>query len=339
MNFQELEKFRLNLINKKRSVTTEETTKIALILPFFRCLGYDVENPDEVKAEYACDVGVKTSEKVDLAILIDGEVKMLVECKSAKTKLNSNHLNQLLRYYSVSDCKIGVLTNGVEYRFFTDSVNAGRMDLEPFLIVDIINDNLSILELFSREKFSDEKISGFVDELKYRTAIREKLLSEFAYPSDEFVALIANGVDSGKLTKDKRRKFKRLIGKELDAILSNVVVDYREKDNPVITTPEEIEGFYIVKSILSEIIDADRVAIRDRQSYCAILLDDNQNYTICRLYFNDLDNLAIALFDSMQRNKHGGRVYEKVAISNVSEIYGFREKLLKTVEAYLKKKK
>ena len=207
-------------------------------------MGYDTENPDEVKAEYACDVGVKTSEKVDLAILIDGKVKMLVECKSAKTKLNSNHLNQLLRYYSVSDCRIGVLTNGIEYRFFTDSIKPGRMDEKPFLIVDIINDDLAILEIFSRERFSDEKLSGFVDELKYRTAIREKLLSEF-------VTLIAKGVDSGKLTKDKCRKFKRLIGKELDAILSNVVVDYREKDNPFITTPEEIEGFYIVKSILS----------------------------------------------------------------------------------------
>jgi len=58
MNFQELEKFRKNLVNKKRSITTEETTKIALILPFFRILGYDIENPDEVKGEYSCDVGV-----------------------------------------------------------------------------------------------------------------------------------------------------------------------------------------------------------------------------------------------------------------------------------------
>ena len=63
MNFQELEKFRNNLINKKKSITTEETTKISLILPLFRILGYDTENPDEVKAEYACDVGVKTSKK------------------------------------------------------------------------------------------------------------------------------------------------------------------------------------------------------------------------------------------------------------------------------------
>ena len=212
------------------------------------------------------------------------------------------------------------------------------MDEKPFLIVDIINDDLAILEIFSRERFSDEKISGFVDELKYRTAIREKLLSEFPYPSDEFVTLIAKRVDSGRLTKDKRRKFKRLIGKELDAILSNVVVDYREKDNLVITTPEEIEGFYIVKSILSEIINADRIAIRDRQSYCAILLDDNHNYPICRLYFNDLDNLAVAFFDSMQKAKNGSRIGEKIAISKVSGIYDYREKLLKTVMVYLKEK-
>lgn len=213
------------------------------------------------------------------------------------------------------------------------------MDMEPFLVVDVINDDLSILEIFSREKFNSEKISGFVDELKYQTAIREKLLSEFSYPSDEFVTLIAKGVDSSRLTKDKRKKLKRLIGKELDAILSNVVVDYREKDNPVITTPEEIEGFYIVKSILSEIIDADRIVIRDRQSYCAILLDDNQNYTICRLYFNDLDNLAVAFFDSMQKTKKSGRIEEKIAISKVSEIYDYKDKLLKTVRVYLKEKK
>ena len=200
-------------------------------MPLFCLLGYDTENPDEVKAEYACDVGVKTSEKVDLAILMGGEVKMLVECKSAKTKLNSNHLNQLLRYYSVSDCRIGVLTNDVEYRFFTDSEKAGRMDEKPILIVDIINDDLTILEIFSREKFNGEKISALVDELKYRAAVREKLRSEFSYISDEFVTLIAKKVDSSRFTKDKCRKFKKLIVKELDAILSNVVVDYREKDN------------------------------------------------------------------------------------------------------------
>lgn len=307
-------------------------------MPFFRCLGYDIENPDEVKDEYACDVGVKTSEKVDLAILIDDEVQMIVECKSVKTKLNSNHLNQLLRYYSVSDCKIAVLTNGVEYWFFTDSIKAGRMDSSPFLIVDIVNDDLSILELFRRDNFNLEKIGALVDELKYRTAICEKLLSEFSAPSDEFVSLIAKKVNFGRLTSDKHKMFKKLMSRELEVILANVIVDYRERDNPVITTPEEIEGFYIVRSILSEIIDSEMVAIRDRQSYCAILLDDNQNYTICRLYFNDLNNLTVAFFDSFEKTSSGSRVEEKIAISKVSEIYEFREKLLKTVRVYLKEK-
>ena len=133
--------------------------------------------------------------------------------------------------------------------------------------------------------------------------------------------------------------FKKLITEELETILANVVLDYNDRQNPIITTPEEIEGFYIVRSILSEIIDSERVAIRDRQSYCAILLDDNQNYTICRLYFNDLDNLTIALFDSMEKNSTGSRVEEKVAINKISEIYGFGDKLLKTVRIYLKEKK
>lgn len=213
------------------------------------------------------------------------------------------------------------------------------MDSEAFLKLNIINDDLSILEIFSREKFSDEKIENLVGELKYKTLIREKLLSEFSYPSQDFVTLIAKEVSSERITAKKRNIFKKLITEELETILANVVLDYRDRQNPIITTPEEIEGFYIVRSILSEIIDSERVAIRDRQSYCAILLDDNQNYTICRLYFNDLDNLAIALFDSMEKNSTGSRVEENVAINKISEIYDFRDKLLKTVKVYLKEKK
>ena len=95
----------------------------------------------------------------------------------------------------------------------------------------------------------------------------------------------------------------------------------------------------ILRPLLSEIIDSERVAIRDRQSYCAIMLDDNQNYMICRLYFNDLDNLSVAFFDSFEKTSNGSRVEEKIAISRVSEIYEFRGKLLKTVRGYLKDKK
>ena len=47
-----------------------------------------------------------------------------------------------------------------------------------------------------------------------------------------------------------------------------------------------VEAHYIVKSILRESIDVSRVVMRDRMSYCSIILDDNQFKGICRLLFN-----------------------------------------------------
>ena len=170
----ELRDFSKNLPLKKRGITTEETTKIALILPFIRILGYDVENPQELKAEYSADVGVKKSEKIDLAVCIENEVKMLVECKAANIKLTSNHRDQLYRYFSVSDVKIAVLTNGSVYQFFTDYENPGRMDENPFLEINLRNltdSKTDSLKLFTKDNFSFEKIQEHVEELKYRQAI------------------------------------------------------------------------------------------------------------------------------------------------------------------------
>ena len=42
-------------------------------MPFFQLLGYDVFNPLEFVPEYTADVGIKKGEKVDYAILNDGE--------------------------------------------------------------------------------------------------------------------------------------------------------------------------------------------------------------------------------------------------------------------------
>lgn len=337
MTFEdELQEFSKNISTKKKGITTEETTKLALILPFLKILGYDVENPYELKAEYAADVGVKKNEKIDLAILIENKVQMLIECKSANTKLSYNHLEQLFRYFTVSDVKIAILTNGVLYKFFTDSKNPGKMDEEPFLEVDLRNltdKKIESLKLFTKQSFSLEKIMEHVEELKYRYAIHETLLEEIAYPSDELIKVIAKKVYSGVLNKPKQKYFHKLIKEELKDVFEN---NYELESSEIVTSEEEIGGFCIVKAILSEIIDPDRIAMRDRKTYCAILFDDNQNYTICRLYFNDLDNLAIAFFDSMARDKKGSRIEEKIAINKVNDIYNYKEKLLDTVQTYKK---
>ena len=51
------------------SISTEEATKQAFVVPFIMALGYDVFNPLEVVPEYTADVGTKKGEKVDYAIL------------------------------------------------------------------------------------------------------------------------------------------------------------------------------------------------------------------------------------------------------------------------------
>ena len=332
----EIVDFAKSLVLKKKGITTEETSKMALILPFLRFLGYDIENPQELKAEYSSDVGVKKSEKIDLAVFIENEIKMLIECKPANIKLTSNHQDQLYRYFSVSDVKIGVLTNGIVYQFFTDYDNPGRMDENPFLEIDLrtLNDSkIESLKLFTKDNFSLEKIQEHVEELKYRQLIHKTLIEEITNPSDELIHVIAKKVYPGILREQRKKYFEKIIKEELKDVSDN---DYELDSSDIITIDEEMEAFYIVRAVVSEIIDSERVSIRDRKSYCGILMDDNHHYPICRMYFNDMDNLVVAFFDSMQKDKKGGRIEEKIPINNAVDIYKYKEKLLETVKSYEK---
>ena len=120
----------------KDSLPTEEATKNALIMPFINALGYDVFNPNEVLPEMTCDIGTKKGEKIDYAILENGEPIILIECKHWKQNL-SLHDNQLLRYFNVSKAKFGVLTNGIIYKFYSDLEEPNKMDEKPFLEIDM----------------------------------------------------------------------------------------------------------------------------------------------------------------------------------------------------------
>ena len=71
------------------------TWHFSLIIPFIQCLGYDVCNPVEVIPEYIADIGIKKGEKIDYAIMKDGHVTILIECKHWAQNLDL-HDGQLL---------------------------------------------------------------------------------------------------------------------------------------------------------------------------------------------------------------------------------------------------
>ncbi len=141
------------VIKLKDQVHTEEATKNAFIMPFIRELGYDVFNPSEVTPELVADIGMKQGEKIDYAIMRNGQPIILIECKCHNAQLNVNNASQLFRYFHTTKAKFSILTNGIEYRFYTDLVEPNKMDEKPFFTFDIteIKDNqIEELKNFTR---------------------------------------------------------------------------------------------------------------------------------------------------------------------------------------------
>ncbi|MDR0913075.1 MAG: type I restriction enzyme HsdR N-terminal domain-containing protein [Methanobrevibacter sp.] len=352
MTFEDkIKEFIKDVPKKLEHIDSEETTKIALIFPLIRLMGYDTTDPREVKAEFTADIGNKKGEKIDIAIMNNNSAEILIECKTATQNLDLQHISQLYRYYNITHAKIGILTNGITYYFFTDSKDKGKMDEKPFLEIDLTNLNnkeIQELEKFTKEKYDIDTILNRVNILKYETDIKKVINNEITNPSDDLVKVIAKPVFDGLLTEKNRdmfRKiiqntFKELINDKVDKILTTAIQNpekeiIEEIATPeVVTTEEELQGFNIIQAILSEITDVNRVTLKDRKTYCGILLDDNKNYTICRLKFNNPKNLSISLFDKFETTKNGKKIGDNIKLNNVSDIFEYKDRIKNTVKHY-----
>ena len=137
----------------------EAKTKQFLILPLIRALGYDDANPAEVVPEYTADFGTRTGWKADYALMSGERPLIVMECKQLSNRLSTDEINQLGRYFSFvpfAGAKIGILTNGVIYKFFTDETEPNKMDEEPFWQVNLesLTDNdLTQFKNFTKDDF------------------------------------------------------------------------------------------------------------------------------------------------------------------------------------------
>lgn len=127
------------------TMATEEAVKTAVVLPFLRSLGYDVFDPSEVVPEFTADAVGKKGEKVDYAIKIDNEIRILIECKPIAVALERKHLDQLYRYFSVTNAKFAILTNGRTFNFYTDLEAPNKLDARPFFVFDVSDFNAGII--------------------------------------------------------------------------------------------------------------------------------------------------------------------------------------------------
>ena len=336
------------------SVKTEEATKTALVLPFItHVLGFNVFDPDEVVPEFTADVGTKKGEKVDYAIIANGSPIMLFECKHYGVDLSKEPASQLYRYFSVTAARLGVLTDGVTYRFFSDIDEPNKMDQRPFLelnMLDAESIDADELKRFTKPAFDLDQILDTSKDLKYTREILRLLAAEWANPSEALVRHFASQVYDGVKTKAVVEQFERATRKAMHQFLTRRISDRlksalsSDEEDPsasgddaqtaevaesdIVTTEEELRGFYAVTAILAPDVAADRVILRDSKSRCSIVLD-HWKQTICRLYFNSPQK-KIGLIGPEWTE-------EKVAIERVNDIFAHAARIRETARRYLDK--
>ena len=342
------------VLSIRPNILTEEATKMAMVIPFFQLLGYDVFNPLEFCPEYTADVGIKKGEKVDYAIIINGNPVILIECKSCTETLDK-HSSQLFRYFGTSTAKFGILTNGLVYRFYTDLDEANKMDLTPFLEIDLENLKDSLipsLKKFCKEEFDTERIFSTASELKYTNLIKDLLKTELDSPSDDFTKLILSVIYDGQKNQKVIEKFKPIVKKSFNSFInellnqkissalntenekndeSNQVEEVNNSEEPepskIITTQEEIQAFFIVRGLLVGTVAIEDVVYRDTESYFGILYKNNSRKPICRLML-DGKRMQILIPDENKK-------FERIYLDSINDIYMQKENLIRSVSRYL----
>ena len=343
---------------RKGIIQTEEATKNALIMPFIGALGYNVFDPTEVVPEFTADVGIKKGEKVDYAIIRDSKPIMLIEAKYAGEELDVSKESQLMRYFNATPAKIGILTNGHEYRFYTDLDQDNIMDMMPFLqfsICDISEQIVRELKRFTKSAFKIEEIASTASELKYTGAMKSYLMDQLQEPSEDFVRHMALQVFTGRLTESAREKFKVITKKAFTQFISDRVSDRlatalseekaantqtdsqaeaapeapAEPKSKIVTTQDEIDGYNAVKAILRSRVDVRRITLKDTINYCNVILDGNIRKPLCRFYFNNTNNKFIAFFGTDKKEM------PKIHLDTVDDIYLHADKLDAVLSVYL----
>lgn len=306
-----------NQIEERRKyVATEEAVKQALILPFIALLGFDIYNPAELIPEYRAG-WAKANEKVDYCVQIHGRPVVFFEAKGPNESL-VNYDAQLAKYFnSTPEIKFAIITNGVQYRFFTDLQEPNILDKKPFFEFDFsgfTDADLGVLERFRKDVFNTESLIGYAEDLVFLGALKnwfKKLLRE---PSDEFVSFAVKdaGVTETRVTQKVIDRFRPLVKESISAAVLDIVQQSltpqaatlepieAQPEEPiaqapagelprVVTTDEEVRAFEIVRdAVAGAVPDAGLVRYNDTASYFAVQYSVTTRWFV-RFWIQDRD--------------------------------------------------
>lgn len=334
-------------------LTNEEATKMALIAPFIQALGYDIFNPMEVKPEFAADLpGIKQGERVDYAVLDreSGIPKILIEAKPYRTDLSQTEMGQLSRYFAATHARIGILTNGRIFQFFSDLDNKNLMDTRPFAeldLSDLRSAPLEQLKQMSKSMFDIDLLLSSAERLKYLRAVKERIKEELTDPGEWLVReLIRDVVDAKRISGQQIEKLKPVV---IDAIKSYIndrinerlttamkaeqaskaavePLEEVEDQEESTFTEEEREGLYIIRAICAADADPQRLAEKGTKTYCNVLLDKTSRKSLLRMHFKGSQK-RLEIFDEQEP--------KMVGIDGLSDIYKHAERIRASLQLRL----
>lgn len=212
----------------------EQATKQALVLPMLDALGYDIWDPAEVCPEYDADFAIRKAgqkEKVDIALFIAGVPRIYIETKPIDETLDGNE-GQLARYFNATrTVTLAILTNGLEWRFFTDTGDPNVMDAQAFHVakLDAADQGLDVIAHFAKPVFAAEAIRDYATELRYTAQmagfLRQELDLKDREPSEYFIRWIlkAERMYDGVVNANVVERFRPIAKDALTRVIREIV--------------------------------------------------------------------------------------------------------------------
>jgi hypothetical protein len=273
--------------------TNEAQTRMYLIEPLLEILGYSRIDERDMLTEINAGWGQK-NDKADLGLIVKGkEPEIIIECKKYGKKLTDKEASQLNGYFiNTKSSKIGILTNGTEWRFYTinEVEKESKLHQIPFLVIDFTEIDDSKIELFAQFHKNVTDIKAIVEEAQdffFLQGFNDALTAELLDPSDDFVKAIFSRMVGKRMNDNIKGKLRSLINSSsIQQALPRLIEEESKSGNMVITTSEELKIYHSVKTIIINSIkkiDFSRISYRDQKNSFNILVDDNQRKLIAKI--------------------------------------------------------
>lgn len=326
---------KLDFSSYEQTCTNEAQTRQYMIEPMCQTLGFSTSDSKDVLTELNAGWG-KNNKKADLGLIIKGnKPEIIIECKQFGKKLTEKNADQLNSYFaSTEGSKIGVLTNGIEWRFYAEYREKNILHPNPFLVIDFSEIDDTKIEQFA-QFHKDNLFKHFPEILKeaqdsfFLEGFNEALTEELLNPSDDFIKAIFARMP-GKRANDtiKKKLVELLNSRAIQQVLPRMIEEESKNGDMVITTGEELKIYHAVKTIIINSlkkVDFSRISYRDQKNSFNILVDDNQRKLIAKI--------------TTSKNKHyieiPGNSIHKQEINGLENVVALNKEIIAIAKSYL----